>query len=69
MARKFINSIFNKIELLYENPKIGRKVPEFESDFIRELIQGKYRIIYRLADDYKIEILRIIHGSRLLDLN
>lgn len=68
IARQFINKIFNRIDLLYEHPEIGRKVPEFDDDRIRELIQGKYRIIYRIATQELIEVLRIIHGSKLIDL-
>ncbi|MEO0332912.1 MAG: type II toxin-antitoxin system RelE/ParE family toxin, partial [Bacteroidota bacterium] len=68
IGREFINKIFKKIELLYEHPKIGRKVPEFDNDRIRELIQGKYRIVYRIMSDELIEVLRVIHGSRLMDL-
>lgn len=68
IGREFINKIFKKIELLYDHPRIGRKVPEFDNDKIRELIQGKYRIVYRIKNDELIEILRIVHGSRLMDL-
>ena len=68
IAREFVNKIFNKIELLYDHPKIGRKVPEFDNDRIRELIQGKYRIVYRIVNEEAIEVLRILHGSRLMDL-
>lgn len=68
IAREFVNKIFNKIELLYDHPKIGRKVPEFDNDRIRELIQGKYRIVYRIVNEEVIEVLRILHGSRLMDL-
>ena len=68
IGRSFINKVFNKIELLYDHPKIGRKVPEFNNDRIRELIQGKYRIVYRIVNDEAIEILRVLHGSRLMDL-
>jgi addiction module RelE/StbE family toxin len=68
IGRSFVNKVFKKIELLYDHPKIGRKVPEFDNDRIRELIQGKYRIVYRILNDEVIQILRIVHGSRLLDL-
>lgn len=68
MGRSFTNKILKKIEMLYEHPRIGRKVPEFNQDNIRELIQGKYRIVYRIKDDSLIEILRIVHGSKLIDL-
>jgi len=68
IGRNFVNKVFNKIELLYDHPKIERKVPEFDNDRIRELIQGKYRIVYRILNDEVVQILRIVHGSRLLDL-
>ena len=68
IGRSFVNKIFKKIELLYDHPKIGRKVPEFDNERVRELIQGKYRIVYRVVNDEVIEILRVLHGSRLMDL-
>ena len=68
IGREFVNKIFKKIELLYDHPKIGKKVPEFDNDRIRELFQGKYRIVYRIVSDELVEVLRIIHGSRLTDL-
>jgi addiction module RelE/StbE family toxin len=66
LARNFINKIFNHIELLANHPELGRIVPEFNQPELREIIQGKYRIVYRITEE--IQILRIIHGSRLLDL-
>jgi len=68
IGRDFVTKIFTKIEILYDHPRIGRKVPEFDNDRIRELMQGKYRIAYRIVSDDLIEVLRIIHGSRLMDL-
>jgi len=41
-------------------------VPEFEDPLIRELIEGNYRIIYRIINEFQVDILRIYHGSRLL---
>ncbi len=68
MARNFINQVFNKLDLLRDFPRIGRKVPEFDADDIRELILGKYRIVYRIQTEDKITVARVIHGSRLMDL-
>lgn len=56
------------MDLLCEHPRIGKKVVEFNNDRIRELIQGKYRIVYRIVSDELIEVLRVVHGSRLMDL-
>ena len=68
IARRFINKIFDKIDQLYLYPKSGKIVSELMRDDIRELLLNKYRIIYRIADQSTINILRVVHGSRLLDI-
>jgi len=45
------------------NPESGRIVPEKESPEIRELIEGNYRIFYRLRKD-KVIILRIHNSAK-----
>ena len=47
------------------HPLSGRKVPEYDSDVIRELIEQPYRIIYRIKQD-QIDVLAVIHSARLL---
>jgi toxin ParE1/3/4 len=68
IARKFISRIFDKIDQLYLYPQSGKPVPEITDISIRELLINKYRIIYKLERDSKVNILRIIHSSRLLDI-
>lgn len=34
---------------------------------LRHLIYGDYRTLFRVKD-FKVDILRVIHGARLLDL-
>lgn len=46
-------------------PRSGRVVPEYNNPVIRELIEGKYRIIYEVKPE-GVSILNIIHGARLL---
>jgi toxin ParE1/3/4 len=67
IARKFILRIFDKIDQLYNYPDSGKPVPEFHDPSIRELLLNKYRIIYQVNGD-KINILRVVHGARLLDI-
>jgi len=45
-------------------PEIGRIVPELEKKEIRELIEGNYRIIYRIKTKDLVEIVTIHHTSR-----
>jgi plasmid stabilization system protein ParE len=47
------------------HPLSGRKVPEYEAEDIRELIEMPYRIIYRIKPG-QIDVLAVIHGARLL---
>ena len=44
-------------------PNAGRMVPEFERAEIREVIEGRYRIIY-LVKPREVEVLAVIHGAR-----
>ena len=48
-------------------PEMGRKVPEADDPKVRELIYKNYRIIYQIKAGY-LEIITVIHGSRLLKL-
>jgi len=43
---KFINEIIGHVETLQTNPEIGRKVPEFNENNIRELIHPPFSIVY-----------------------
>ena len=46
-------------------PNSGRMVPEYERKEIREVIEGRYRIIY-LVEVSQVQILAVIHGAREL---
>ena len=58
-----------KADLLVTFPRSGRKVPEMSRDDIREMIEGRYRIIYRVVSDNRVDILTVHHSSRLLENN
>jgi toxin ParE1/3/4 len=66
-AEIFPLKIIKAVEVLKDNPEIGRVVPEFNKKDIRELIFKNYRIIYKIDKD-TIYILAVIHGSRLLKI-
>jgi len=48
-------------------PQSGRIVPEIADPLIREVIQGSYRIVYRLIHQ-EIHILTVHHSARLFHL-
>lgn len=62
-AKRFIAKLINRVDQLIEFPESGRVVPEKNSPDIRELIEGNYRIFYRLQRE-TITILRIHNSAR-----
>lgn len=63
----FVIQIIERIETLVDNPKIGRKVPEFNTEKIRELIHIPFRIVYTL-EMKTIHVVRVWRSERLLKL-
>jgi plasmid stabilization system protein ParE len=64
-AKRVVDRITRRSEQIAEFPFSGRKVPEYEAEDIREIIEKPYRIIYRIKSD-QIDILAVIHGAKLL---
>lgn len=64
-AERLIEKIIERVDQLEGFPKSGRVVPGFESETIRELLEGNYRIIYELSED-QIGIVRVYHSARQL---
>lgn len=67
IGEEFVVNIIRHIETLIDNPEIGRKVPEFNENNIRELIHAPFRIVY-LKEEKTIHVIRIWRSERLLSL-
>lgn len=67
VGENFVLNIITHIETLTENPNIGRKVPEFNEENIRELIHVPFRIVYLKEVNY-VHIVRVWRSERLLNL-
>jgi toxin ParE1/3/4 len=65
-AELTVEKLFYSVDILEENPKAGKMVPEFEDENIRELIRGSYRIVYHFVDDFRIDILTVHNCARLI---
>ncbi len=64
-AKKLGNHIINKVETIASFPEVGRIVPEFKRETIREILTKPYRIVYELDHDtHSLAVLRIWHTSR-----
>ncbi len=61
-----VEKFFNKTEILTDFPLIGRIVPELNLKNVRELIEGNYRIIYKVVSKHTIHLLTVHHSRRLL---
>lgn len=64
-AERFGNLIISKILNLGTFPRIGRIIPEFREDRLREIILTPYRIVYEIDDhNSTLAVLRVWHGAR-----
>jgi len=61
-----VKKIFEAENILTHYPKSGRVVPELARDNIREIIRGNYRVIYRLINEKRIDVLTVHHSRMLL---
>jgi toxin ParE1/3/4 len=57
---------FEAVDILTKQPKFVQIVQEVGDPTIRQLIQGNYRIIYKIIDQELIHILTVHHSRRLL---
>jgi len=53
-----------RTNILKRYPLAGKPVPEMNNEIFRELIEGNYRIIYKIIDVETIHILTIHHSAR-----
>jgi plasmid stabilization system protein ParE len=61
-ANRTVDRLTARSLQIAEFPESGRKVPEFDANQIREVIEGPFRIIYRIKPD-QIDVLAVIHGA------
>jgi len=65
-ARAVVSEILAVAGKIFEQPLIGRVVPEVDNLNIRERFVYSYRLVYRIEDEAVI-IVAVIHGKRLLE--
>ena len=62
-AKAVVKRITDQTRSLSRFPRLGRKVPEFDDESIRELLAYSYRVVYRI-DSEGVTIAAIVHGKR-----
>lgn len=63
-ASRLIDKIISSVDILENYPLSGRIVPEKNDETIREIIEGNYRIFYKIISRFQISILRVHHSAR-----
>lgn len=67
-ARKVVEELIDKTDLLNEFPRLGRIVPELGDENVREVSAYAYRILYEvIPPNDRICILAVVHKRRDLD--
>jgi toxin ParE1/3/4 len=67
IGKQLIAEIIDDIELLKEQPDMGRMVPEFELEYVRELNRPPLRKVKR-RDKKRVRIDRVWRSERLLKM-
>ncbi len=63
-AQLTVDKLTSRSKQIAEFPKSGRKIAEYDNENIRELIEGNYRIIYRILPT-EIHVIAVVHAARL----
>ena len=61
-----VQRFFDTEPMIQNQPLAGRIVPEVNDASLREIVQGNYRIIYRIISQHRIDVITVHHSSRLL---
>jgi plasmid stabilization system protein ParE len=64
-AARFVAHLLERGEQIGDQPRSGRIVPEYQRETIREVLEGDYRIVYRIRSQ-RVDVLTVRHGARLL---
>ncbi len=64
-ARALVERLTSRSRQIAQFPLSGRTVPEYEAEDLREVIEGAYRIIYRILPQ-QVDVLAVIHSAQEL---
>ena len=63
-AALLVERLIASLDSVVAFPEIGRIVPEYGRQDLRELVVGLYRVVYRLTNGHA-ELLTVFHSARL----
>ncbi|NCS58053.1 MAG: type II toxin-antitoxin system RelE/ParE family toxin [Microcystis aeruginosa G11-04] len=62
-AQRLVERLTRRSEQIANFPFSGRIVPEFETEQLREVIEGSYRIIYYIKPE-QIDVIAVLHAAQ-----
>jgi plasmid stabilization system protein ParE len=62
-ARAVVEQLLGVVGGLADFPLSGRMVPEVGQPTVREVIDGSYRIVYRVTPD-EVQVVAVVHTAR-----
>ncbi|MCA2940222.1 MAG: type II toxin-antitoxin system RelE/ParE family toxin [Microcystis aeruginosa L111-01] len=65
-AQRLVERLTRRSEQIANFPFSGRIVPEFETEQLREVIEGSYRIIYYIKPE-QIDVIAVLHAARNIE--
>jgi toxin ParE1/3/4 len=65
VGHRFVQAIIERVQALSDHPDMGRVVLEFQSNDIREIIHGPFRVVY-LREEKSVTVIRVWRSERLL---
>ncbi len=65
-AQNIVERIFNIEPVLKSQPKIGKPVKEFTRVSLKEIVEGNYRIIYKILSPTEIHVITVHHSAKNL---
>ena len=64
-AQRMVDRITARSKQIAHAPELAPVVAEYGDPAVREVLEGPYRVIYRVESDAVI-VLAVIHGARIL---
>ncbi len=68
-AQQWAHGVQQAVRNLKAFPYLGRQVPEYSIDTLRELLYGEYRIVYQVNIPLaRLEVLSLFHSKQMFPL-
>jgi len=61
-AKRMVDRLTRRSQQIAAFPLSGRRVPEYDTDQVRKVIEGPFRIIYHIKPD-QVDVVAVIHGA------